>query len=207
MKKLLVLSVVLTMFAQASWAAGSVESLWGQAAKFENTLKAALPGDAPDPAAALRVAKRGVDQNYRLEMDYGMLHNTAAEVKTELSGSPKAERVEYLMKFLSDALPVEGDKMQRLANSVDYLSYEMPAKPDAELKQAVKDLDAGMGRTLESVRGFEAKANALKAAVTQAGSALGERTPWLAEKLVEDAAAGTKYFDYYRQRMAKIAAR
>lgn len=207
MKKLIVLSVVLMVCAKASWAAGSVESLWGKAAKFEKTLKAALPGESPDPAAALRVAKRGVDQNYRLEMDYKMFQNTVAELEAELSGALKPERVEYLMKFLSDALPVEGGKMERLANSVDYLSYELPAKPDAELLKAVKDLDAGMGRTLESVKSFEAKAQALRDCIQLAGPMVSERTPWLAEKLVEDAAAGTKYFDYYRQRMAKVAAR
>lgn len=212
---LTLLAVIFLGIAATSQAASSPESLWLSGAQFENKLPAvkALPGDPVDPAVLLKRTKQGLDRCYRLDMDYKMLAATKGEVAAELekfAADPQPatrDRVETLLKFLADAMPVEGDRMDAVRNVLDYLYYDLPSKPDAELAKAVKDLDATIVRIAASVADFSAESAKLQARAAELEASLGGRAPWLALKLSEDAAAGTKFMDYVKERSAKVVAR
>jgi len=216
MRRVLLLAVAVSLGLSAvARAASSPESLWLSGAQFEKklSLSKSLPGDPPDPAVVLKAAKRGLDRAYRLDMDYKMLLNTVAETQAELdkfASDPQPaqrDRIENLLKFLADAMPVEGDRMDAVLNSVQYLYFELPAKPDAELVKAVRDLDAYIGRDDQAVEAFAAAAAKLQARTTELEASLGGRAPWLAAKLTEDADQGVKFFDFVKEQSAKVVAK
>lgn len=174
--------------------AGSLESLRAQGAKIEWSL-----GD-PDPVRALRIARSTSDRAYRLGMDLLMMRRTVAETQAVLAAAKtdpaRRERLEFLLKFLLDAYPVQGDSASYILDKVLYLKYEIPASPTAEMTEAVRAVVARVRTADESAKALRADVDALAAAVNAEAQTAGERSVWMSASLAEAAARMETYSAY-----------
>ncbi|MBI3297805.1 MAG: hypothetical protein HYZ75_06565 [Elusimicrobia bacterium] len=195
----LVLSLAVS-FAAVPAQARSMESLKALGARF-SAASAVLPkelGDQ-DPARALRYARLGSDRAYRLGMDLQMMRRTAAEASTvlaEVATDPaRRERLEFLLKFLLDAYPVQGDGASYVMDKALWLKYEIAAPVAPELREAVIALVERFQAADAATKALRADVDALAAAV-KAAPAAGERSVWLSEGLADSAGRQEAYSAY-----------
>jgi hypothetical protein len=170
------------------------------------TLQSAWTRAAEETEAArtLRVARSASDKAYRLNSDVAMLSRSVAETKAEAAALPaRLERVEFLLKFVMDAYPVQGDAASYLLDKVLWLKYELGKPAHPELPAAVKELVGRIRASDDATQALKADVDALAAAVA-ASPAAGEKAKWLAERLAEQAAAQAKYSSYLREKTSVL---
>lgn len=175
--------------------AGSIESLRAQGARITSFSVA-----DSDPARALRIARGTSDRAYRLGMDLLMMRRTVAETQAVLAAAKtdpaRRERLEFLLKFLLDAYPVQGDSAAFILDKVLYLKYELSAPPAPEMSEAVRAIVTRVRTADQSTKALRADVDALAAAVNADPAAAGERAVWLSGSLAESAARMEAYSAY-----------
>ena len=185
----------LAVFAGIPAQAGSIEALRADGAKVGSF----AIGDS-DPARVLRIARGTSDRAYRLGMDLLMMRRTAAETQGVLAAAKtdpaRRERLEFLLKFLLDAYPVQGDSASYLLDKVLYLKHELPAPSQPELGETVRAIVARVRAADAAAKALRADVDALAAAVSADPAAAGERSVWLSGSLAESAARMEAYSAY-----------
>lgn len=157
-----------------------------------------------DADRALRGARRASDRAYRLTNDLQMMSRTVAEARTEAASLPaRRERLEFLLKFLGDAYPVQGDAAAYVLDTVVWLKYELGKPANPEFPAALKELVARVKASDDATQALKADVDALKAAVAAAPES-GEKAIWLAERLAAYAAQQAEYSKHIRERAAVL---
>lgn len=177
-----------------------------QAGTLGSAWKAA--SEETDAARTLRMARSASDRAYRLDMDLKMLRRSAAEAAAVLEQAKadpaRRERLEFLLKFLGDAYPVQGDSASYVLDKVLWLKYEL-GKPSApELPAVAAELVARIKAADATARTLRGDVDALKAALDAAPAAAGERALWLAGQLADSAARLDKYTAYMVEKAAVL---
>lgn len=215
MRSTLIYSVVLSgclIFVQVVRASSSPESLWHSGAQFQNLLQRGGFSDVVEESEKeklLKLIKRRIDRTYRLENDLKMLSRTATEIQTELDSFPADEkeqvahrdRIEHLLKFIVDVVPVEIDNIGILVGSVVSFGFDIAPPVEEEISSAVRDLDAGIERAAAVSEEIATQAAALQKKAVELDEALGERALWLAERFKEDSSE----LQEYSQRLKKLS--
>ncbi|TBR21224.1 hypothetical protein EPO15_10805 [bacterium] len=153
-----------------------------------------------DAARTLRMARNASDRAYRLDMDLQMLRRSVTEAKDVLAQAAadpaRRERLEFLLKFLGDAYPVQGDSASYVLDKVLWLKYELGKPAAPELPAVAAELVARIKLADASSRALRQDVDALKAALDAAPAAAGERSLWLAGQLADSAARLDVYTAY-----------
>lgn len=161
-----------------------------------------------DAARTLRIAKNASDRAYRLGMDLEMMRRSAGEAKAVLGQVPgdprRAERLEFLLKFLEDAYAAQGDSASYILDKVVWLKYELGKPENPELPAVARELVARVKTADAAAQALRAEVDALGAAVA-AEPAAGERAAWLSARLAESAARMEKYSAYLVEKAAVLA--
>ena len=194
--KLIVAAVLSSfLFSAAPAHAASLGSAW-RAASAET-----------DAARTLRIAKNASDRAYRLGMDLEMMRRSAGEAKAvlgQVAADPRrAERLEFLLKFLEDAYAAQGDSDSYILDKVLWLKYELGKPENPELPAVARELVARVKTADAASQTLRAEVDALAAAVA-AEPAAGERAAWLSGRLAESAARMEKYSAYLVEKAAVL---
>lgn len=160
-----------------------------------------------DAARTLRIARNASDRAYRLDMDLQMLRRSVTEAKDVLAQAKndpaRRERLEFLLKFLGDAYPVQGDSASYVVDKVLWLKYELGKPAAPELPSVVSELVARVKTADAASRALRADVDSLKAALDAAPAAAGERSLWLGGHLAGSAARLDVYTAYMLEK-AKV---
>ena len=199
MKAKLILLASFAVLSASPAKSANLEAVRARAAAFEAAVPPLPPSDDDEAQRSLRMAQRASDRAYRLVVDLGMMSRTAAEAKAELAAlrtdPARKDKVEYLLKFLVDAYPVQGDGAAFILDKVLWLKYQAG-------KPAAPGYGEAVAALVERVRASDDATKALRAAVDElkagVGAPAGERSVWLAGRLAEMAQQQETYSAYLR---------
>ena len=156
-----------------------------------------LAAEETDAARTLRIARAASDRAYRLGMDLKLLKRSVAEAADVLAQSKtdpaRRERLEFLLKFILDAYPVQGEAASYVLDKVLWLKYELGKPSHPELPAVTAELLARIKAADASARALRADVDGLKTAVD---AAAGERARWLMEHTADSAARLDVYTAY-----------